>query len=207
MGWMGVPVRTGVLGATALWVLFSGAGCSKEKVDNSPTGVVKQFIAASLQIKADKRHKDMYKLLGPRTKARLKSSAERATAATGGKRKFAPHEMLSASSRPSAKGDWIPKPKGFKLLSKTETTARVQVRGKKKEELQVVELVKVKGHWRIELTPKPAARPAPRPATGPTPRPAARPAPRPTPKPVTTPRPAPTPKPAMTATPAPKPQP
>lgn len=136
-----------------LWVgaLCVVSACGAKKVDHSPTGVVKQFLAASLKASTDKRHKGLYELLGPRSQARLKASAERATAATGGKRKYAPHEMLSASFRPNAKGDWTPK--SFKLLGKSGDTARVEVRGEKKGQVQVVNLVKVKGHWRIELEP------------------------------------------------------
>lgn len=159
-------VGVGALGAVSLLVL---AGCGKPKEDRSPTGVVKRFLAASFKAETAERHKALYELLGPRTRARLKASADRATAATGGKRTYAPYEMLSASFRPSAKGDWTPKK--FKLLSSGETTARVEVRGEKKGERQVVSLVKVKGRWRIELDPAPAKvrtdKPAPAPAPGP----------------------------------------
>jgi len=133
-----------------MWV----SGCGQKKQDASPTGVVKQFLAASLKADTQERHKALYDLLGPRTKARLTASANRATAATGGKRKYAAHEMLSASFRPNARGDWPPKT--FKLLGKSGNTARVEVRGEKKGQVQVVTLVQVKKRWRIELDPVPA---------------------------------------------------
>jgi hypothetical protein len=151
------------------------SACGEQKVDHSPTGVVKQFVATSLLADTQKRHRGLYKLLGPRTQARLKASAAQATATTattaataataasagsettGARRKYAPHEMLSASFRPGAKGNWTPK--SFKLLGKTESTARVEVRGEKKGHKQVVNLVKVEGRWRIELDPAPAPQP------------------------------------------------
>jgi hypothetical protein len=71
--------------------------------------------------------------------------------------------MLSASFRPNAKGNWTPKK--FKQLGKSGDTARVEVRGEKKGQVQVVNLVKIKGHWRIELVHQPAqvTTPAPQP--------------------------------------------
>lgn len=138
------------------------SACGAKSVDSSPTGVVKQFLGSSLKANTDKRHKALFDLLGPRSQARLKTSAEQATAATGGKRKYAPHEMLSASFRPNAKGDWTPKK--FKLLGTSGNTARVEVRGEKKGQVQVVNLVKARGKWRIELDHVTPTTPAP--ATG-----------------------------------------
>lgn len=143
------PLWVGVACVLSVW----GWGCGAKEPDSSPTGVVKQLLAASLKADTQKRHKALYELLGPRTQARLTASAERATAATGGRRKYAAHEMLSASFRPNAKGDWTPK--SFKLLGKSGDTARVEVRGEKKGQVQVVTLVQVKKSWRIELKPGP----------------------------------------------------
>jgi len=134
------------------------AACGGKKADHSPTGVVKQFLVTSFSADTQKRHKGLYELLGPRTQARLKASADRATAATGSKRKYAPYEMLSASFRPNAKGNWTPK--SFKLLGTSGDTARVEVRGEKKSQVQIVNLVKLKGRWRIELDPASAQKTA-----------------------------------------------
>ncbi len=146
----------------ALWTtllvgLSAAAGCSSKGVDRSPTGVVKRFVAASFTPDSDRRHKAMYELLGPRTRARLEASARSATAATAGRQRYAPHQMLSASFRPGAKGSWLPR--HFKLLSSTGETARVEVRGDKDGQVQVVDLVKTEGRWRLEL-PLPSAGPA-----------------------------------------------
>jgi hypothetical protein len=127
------------------------AGCGAKRPDDSPTGVVKQFVAASLKADTEKRHEELFRLLGPRTRARLEAAAKRATVATGGKRRYQPFEMLSASFRPSARGDW--NPKTYKLASRSGDTARVEVRGEKKGQVQVVHLVRVKEQWRIELEP------------------------------------------------------
>ncbi len=159
---------TGALRAKGFAGLWIGAvcllsACGAKKVDSSPVGTVKQFVGASLVANTQKRHRGLYKLLGPRSQARLKASADRATAAAGSERKYAPHEMLSASFRPMAKGNWTPK--RFKLVSKSADTARVAVHGEKKGQVQIVTLVKVTGRWRIELDPLPA--PAPRKAAPP----------------------------------------
>jgi hypothetical protein len=148
------------VGALCVGALCVLSACGAKKADHSPAGVVKQFLAASILGETDKRHKSMYELLGPRSQARLKASADQATAATGGKRKYSPHEMLSASFRPGAKSEWAPKT--FKALGKSGNTARVEVRGEKRQ-VQVVTLVKVKGSWRIELKPASGSTPAPKP--------------------------------------------
>ncbi len=161
--------RSGALRAKGLAGLWIGAvcllsACGAKKVDSSPVGTVKQFVGASLVANTQKRHQGLYKLLGPRSQARLKASADRATEAAGNKRKYAPHEMLSASFRPMAKGNWTPK--SFKLVGKSADTARVAVHGEKKGQVQIVTLVKAKGRWRIELDPLPAPGSAPRPGPG-----------------------------------------
>ncbi|MFH2009677.1 MAG: hypothetical protein ABI333_23995 [bacterium] len=142
--------------ALAAWAAL--AACAAPKTDDSPEGVVRQLYEST----AKRDTKEIFRLLGPKTRARLTDAATRATQATGGKHKYQAHEMLSAFFRPSGTKDWTLPPgrKGFKLIHKNSTTARVEVRGLKKSQRVVVTLVWVDRKWRIEFertAPKQAA--------------------------------------------------
>lgn len=128
--------------------LVAGAGCSATPTDRSPVGVAKRFVA-SVQARDTEA---IFELLGPETRARLEKAAKRATQLGGGKPVRQAHEMLSPAWRSRAEPNWTPK--GFKLLSKTDTRARVEIRGEKKGQRAVLTLVREDGRWRIKL-PRP----------------------------------------------------
>jgi hypothetical protein len=133
-------------GSLAVVALALGlAACAKPKPASGPVDVVKRFLAASQERDASA----VYALLGPATRARLQAAAALATEQAGRKPPFAPHEMLSAGFRPSVSGDWTPRT--YRLLEQSADAARVEVVGKKPGQRDVVRLVRVDGHWRIEL--------------------------------------------------------
>jgi hypothetical protein len=89
----------------------------------------------------------MYGLLGPATRAHLAAAAQRAGEVAGGDRRFSPAEMLGAA------GGEQPTARGFRVV--THHRDRVLVGATTPDGTSVqYTLVRVSGHWRVELVPE-----------------------------------------------------
>jgi hypothetical protein len=123
--------------AVVLVVLAVAAACGGTR---SPDGAVRALAEA-----AEAGDRDgVYALLGPATRARLTSDAERAAQAAG-RRELGPTDLVAAG--------WSP-PKwhavDFDVLTRAGDRATVEVRGAAHER-ETVTCVLVGGQWRVEL--------------------------------------------------------
>lgn len=122
--------------AVALAAAVAGRGCSSE--DDTPEGAVRAFVAAARA--GD--HEALFELLGPATRARLERSAVHLGILTGEGRPASPSELIRVDAERGG-------PVDVQVLSERGDRAVVRVRGD--EEEGRLELVRVDGHWRIEL--------------------------------------------------------
>jgi hypothetical protein len=123
-----------VLVAAAALALGCGAGTG------SPAGVVRALAEAS----ADGDRDQVWRLLGPATRARLEADAARA-AEQSGRRALPASEMLAV-------GWFAPRfrPREVRELERAAGRATVEVRGEHGER-EAVSCVHVDGQWRVEL--------------------------------------------------------
>lgn len=134
-----VTAAASAIAAVALAAAMAGKSCRVD--DSSPEGVARAFANASRA--GDSQ--EIYKMLGPRTRARLLEASKRATDLVGGSRRFEPLDLIGVS-RP----DESPAPKAFVLKSKDDDKAVVEVvtSDDKRYDLS---LVKEDGKWKIEV--------------------------------------------------------
>lgn len=122
--------------AMALAAAVAGRGCRGE--DDLPEGTVRAFAAAARAHDRDA----LYELLGPATRARLESAARRATELVGGQR-FAPQDLIRSD---------LDRLGPVRVLRVEQDGARAVVEvADELDQPAAIELVKVDGHWRIEL--------------------------------------------------------
>lgn len=114
------------------------AGCSAGT--RSPSGAVRAFAEAA----ESGNRAEVWRLLGPRTRARLSKDAQRA-AEMSGRREVAPEEMLAVG--------WLP-PRfhidDVRELERSGDRATVEVSGRSGER-ETVECVRTAGAWQVEL--------------------------------------------------------
>jgi hypothetical protein len=119
--------------AAMLAVASSGRGCAVG--DGTPAGAARA---------GDKRA--TWELLGPRTRARVVATAQAATEKVGGARRYGPLDVLDVTAREQSY-----EPTDVVTRTENGDAAVVDVLGPagRRDEL---ELVKVDGRWRVELT-------------------------------------------------------
>ena len=120
------------------WLVLLAAGCVSQ--ERSPEGAVRAFIEATvLQDRAE-----VYRLLGPTTRARLEERSKRA-AEMAGNRAVLPEELLAAGwGSPAYKATEIHE------IERDKASATVEVSGPHNERDRV-RCVRVGAVWRIEL--------------------------------------------------------
>lgn len=129
---------TSAVAAVALAAAVAGRSCS---VDDTPTGVVRELAAAA---SADDPEA-LYDLLGPETRARLHRAAKKATDLAGGAMRYSALDMISIG-----RSTEIVPAKEFILKQSSDSRATVEIIGVN-DERELIDLVNVDGHWRIEL--------------------------------------------------------
>ncbi len=141
---LGTRIRTiaaaaSAVAAVALAAAMAGKGCRVE--DDSPKGVARSFAAAA---RAGDREA-VYRMLGPKTRARLVDASKRATDLVGGSRRFKPLDLVGVSKP----GETLA-PKEFLLKSNDGDNAIVEIVTGDDKRHQMT-LVKVEGEWKIEV--------------------------------------------------------
>jgi len=126
------------MGLAALSLL--APACSDE--DETPEGTARAFVRAVDYVEQEK----LYKLLAPETQKKLAAQAEIASSHTGGRSQLKPAEMLLLGL---AKSELALD--SLEVLQQSEERARVKLINKKKQQSEILEMVKVKGRWRIVL--------------------------------------------------------
>ena len=137
-GSRGRAITAVATGLTAIGLAFavSPRGCGG--ADRSPLGAVKAFEAAA---RAGDREQ-MYKLLGPTTRAKLDSAAARASRLKN-KGTFGGHDMIGSVGQAA--------PAQYRLTSESRDRAVVEAVFESGETRRI-SLVYIDGVWRIELT-------------------------------------------------------
>jgi len=135
-----IAAAVSALLAMVLAAAIAGRGCGAE--DSSPVGAVRAFVTAA---RAGDRAA-VHELLGPRTRAYLEEQAARAGELAGGARRFEPRELMSVGAGTLGQAP----PRDIVLRERDGADAVVEIVGAEgtREPIQVV---KVNGHWRIEL--------------------------------------------------------
>jgi hypothetical protein len=123
--------------ALALVVVLVAAACGGAR---SPEGAVRALAEA-----AESGDRDaLWALLGPATRARLTTDADRAAQAAG-RRELGPRDLVAAGWSPP---HW--RAVDFDVLTRAGDRATVEVRGPGHER-ETVSCVLVDGQWRVEL--------------------------------------------------------
>lgn len=149
--------RASLLVAT---VLLAQPGCAGE--ERTPEGTVRQMLRAIESGETE----EVYGLLAPQTRKKLEELAGLATAQTGGRNPIKPVDLLIIGL------DQLPsdRPLDVKPSQITGERARVELVGNKGKTRQTVELIRVRGRWRVLLPaddlrpPSPESRPTSRPS-------------------------------------------
>lgn len=133
-----------VVSATAIRVMAVGltvaSGCSAGT--RSPEGVVRALAEAA----AGGEREEVWRLLGPETRARLAAEARRGSDLSG-RRVLSPAEMLAVG--------WAPprfRPVRIRELSRQAGRAVVEVSGEHGER-EEVRCVETQGAWQVEMPP------------------------------------------------------
>jgi hypothetical protein len=135
----GRALGRGVVAAAILTIFFL-RDCRPRM--GSPEGVARQFIVAARA--GDRRA--AWGLLGPRTRSRLDAEAAAATNRAGGSLRFTPLDVFEASAPESSYS-----PENVILRERSGAHAVVDVLGPAGRR-DTLELVKVDGAWRVELS-------------------------------------------------------
>ncbi len=131
-----LAAATTALAAVALAAAVAGRGCGPQ--DDTPDGAVRAFDAAARA--GDKRA--VYELLGPETQSTLAERADRASAL--GEDRYAPEDMIGLGETTTA-----PTPT-LEVVREKDGSAVVAITGDGGQR-STLNLVKIKGHWRVEL--------------------------------------------------------
>ena len=127
-----------VLAAVALAIAVVGRGC--RVTTPGPEAAVRSLIAAA---NAGDR-KEVYRLLSPATQQRLDDRAQRATELVGSNVRYTALDLISIGG-----GEDVPAPTEINVLDRDGDRATVQiVSSAGRADLDVV---RVEGHWRIDL--------------------------------------------------------
>lgn len=130
-------MRTAGISA-ALAVLVTACGPS----DRRPEEAVQLFLKA---VQAGKPE-EIYELLTPENQNRLKKMAKMATAQTGGSQHFKPYQLIVAGHSTPAH-----RPGEISLIHEKENRARVKILSQDKKRHEILNLIRILGHWRIQL--------------------------------------------------------
>lgn len=125
--------------AIALALVASGRGCAP--ADATPEGAVQAFVEAA----RDGNKDAAWALLGPATRRRLEDAAVSATEKAGGPRRFAAKDMFEVDATDTT---WAPT--AYRVKRRDGDRADVEVVGPAGK-VDVVQVVKVDGRWRVEL--------------------------------------------------------
>jgi len=125
------------------WVLLFLAACSRQPVDATPDGAVKEWLGhMEASIDDGREAKAAYALLGPAARANLEERANRASQVEG--RHVEPYEML-------AEGHFGLRFRPRKMkASQDGTTATVEVTGADPADHAQIRCVKEGSTWRVE---------------------------------------------------------
>lgn len=134
-----VAAVASAVAAVALAVAVAGRSCQVD--EDTPEAAVREFAAAA---SADDREA-LYRMFGPETRQRLDAAAKRATDRVGGSERYSPLDMISVGRSPDT-----PPPKDVVVKERSESRAVVELIGPVGERAEVT-VVRVDGHWRIEL--------------------------------------------------------
>jgi hypothetical protein len=127
-----------LLAATALLLTVAPAACASGA--RSPEGAVRALTEA-----AESGDRDaVWMLLGPATRARLQSDAERA-AQVAGRRELQARDLIAAGWSPPR---W--RAAEFEVVTASEDHATVEVRGSHHERERLA-CVRTQGQWQVEL--------------------------------------------------------
>jgi len=132
----GVAALATALAAVGLAATVAGRNCGGH--DDGPEQAVREFARAA----AAGDEATMVALLGPRTRAWLDRSAERATHMVGGSRRYQPSDLMSTGGAGKLARISVGKRGGGRALVEV-----VDERGQR----STIEAIEVRGAWRLEL--------------------------------------------------------
>jgi hypothetical protein len=123
-----------------LLVVLALLACEAESTD--PEGVVRQFIGAVER--GDEE--EVIRLIDPASRNRLEEMARRANAHAGGGKRFRPRDFIAVGQEVPG----VPLA-GIKKIREGADRSEVELIGEKGGRREVLELLRVKGAWRVVL--------------------------------------------------------